>query len=184
MRLKSLILLAATTTSAFAGAEVAVRSATQARVFFDDQEIGQAPIRIRDVDPGFHEVRVESVASGESRVYEFYSPRNTTVTKNIDANFGRAAYDDVSYQGQGAPDDYNYDVAGQTDQVPPEAYEEAADRSYEEGKVDQKERTKVRIRNTAIGAGLLNELLNKGSSKKTIRNTALGGILLNEIINR
>jgi hypothetical protein len=172
------IALAIAAGPALAGAELHITSNAPARVLYDGEEIGEAPTSIRDVAPGFHELRVQSLASGESRVYDFYSPRTATVRKDVGVEFADAA----ASAAAAGPDDAAA-VAGTSHEHPGQAASPERD-AYEAGRRAEEERQKVRTRNTLLGAALANELLNRGSSKKTVRGVTLGGALLNEILRR
>jgi hypothetical protein len=60
--------------------------------------------------------------------------------------------------------------------APPVAYD-----PYDQYRYDQ-ERSKVRTRNTLLGAAVANEAFNRGNSKDLLRGVTLGGAILNEIV--
>lgn len=151
-------------TPAVAGLNLVLNANTQTRVFFDGNEVGQTPTTLADVAPGFHEVRVESLQTRESRVYAIYSPATAAIEKSIQVQWEGAQAEGVA---EDAPD-VNPDVA---------AAEQAR-------RANQNERNKVRTRNALLGAAVANEIFNKGNSKKTLRGVSLGGALLNELIKR
>lgn len=154
----------ALSTPAVAGLNLALNANTQTRVFFDGNEVGQTPTTLADVAPGFHEVRVESLQTQESRVYSIYSPASATIEKSIQVQWEGAQAEAVSDDAPAV----NADVA---------AAEQAR-------RAAQAERNKVRTRNTALGVAVANELFNRGKSKKVVRGVSLGGALLNELIKR
>ena len=151
-------------TPAVAGLNLVLNANTPSRVFFDGNETGQTPTTLADVAPGFHEVRVESLQTREVRLYDIYSPASATLQKDIQIQWEGAVAEAV---GDEAPA-VNADVA-------------AAEQARRDA---QKERDKVRTRNTLLGAAVANEVFNKGSSKKALRGVSLGGALLNELIKR
>jgi len=173
-----------TAAGAQAGAEVSVAADVQGAVYFDGEEIGTTPLKIKNVDPGFHTVKVVNPADRSERTYEFYSPRTIGVDKQIDATFAAGSASPTDVYGSAPGTEPIYQVAGDTYQPTVPQSQAVEERSYEEGRRYEQERRKVRTRNTLLGAGLLNELLNKGGSKRTVRGVALGGALLNELINR
>ena len=170
MRSLVAVLVLVSVRAAFAGAEINLEANSPARVLFDGEEVGQTPTTIRDVAPGFHEVRVQSIATGEVRAYDLYAPRTAVVRK------------DIAIQFDGVPAEPLGDDAPPVD---PEAQAQADAEAAEAAKLARsKEREKVRTRNTLLGVAAANELLNRGSSKKAMRGVSLGGALLNELIKR
>lgn len=163
-KLLALLLIAA---PALAGANLNVTANAPAQVLLDGQEVGQTPASLPEVPPGFHEVRVVSVSTGEARTYDIYSPARATLQK------------DIAIQFQGVQPPPVEDVAGEAPGVDPDiaAEEEARRREHAE-------RNKVRTRNALLGTAAVNEIFNKGKSKKVLRGVSLGGALLNELIKR
>ena len=147
-----------------AGANLVINANSPSRVSFDGAEVGQTPTTLASVAPGFHEVSVQSLATGEVRVYDVYSPASVTIQKDIQIQFEGVAPQAVSADAPGV----NPDVEAAA----------AAERAR------QNERNKVKTRNVLLGAAVANEVFNKGSSKKALRGVSLGGALLNELIKR
>jgi hypothetical protein len=175
-----LVVALVSATALGAGAVVNLSSETPARVFFDNEEVGTTPMSIRDVKPGFHRLRLVDTGSGDIREYEFYSPESVTVIKDVNVNFAAGPATAPGPYAQPAPGPA---VAPAAAEAAPQAASDQA-RSYEEGRRAERERQKVRTRNTLLGIGVANEIFNKGSSKKTVRGVSLGGALLNELFNR
>ncbi|MBI4863112.1 MAG: hypothetical protein HY815_23030 [Candidatus Riflebacteria bacterium] len=170
-----------TASAAMAGAQVNVSANAPAKIYFDDQFVGQAPFSLRNAPPGFHQLRVENQATGENRVYDFYSPKGAAVVKEVTVQFAGG-----QDQGPPPPDggmEPPSAVAGDAQQYPAEAAS-AEREAAERARRAEQQRQKRRLRNTLLGVAVGNELLNKGSSKKTVRGVSLGGALLNELFNR
>lgn len=146
------------------GVNLTLNANTPSRVIFDGEEIGQTPTSMAEVAPGFHEVRVESLATREVRIYDVYSPASVVLQKDIQIQFEGVAPEPTAAD---AP------PVDPTIEAEAEARRRAA-----------AERNKVRTRNTLLGAAAANEIFNKGSSKKALRGVSLGGALLNELIKR
>lgn len=170
--------------SASAGSQINVKTNAPAVVYFDDEEIGQAPLSIRDIEPGFHRVLVKSSLSGEARSYELYSPRKVNLVKEVDIQFEGGSDAALppppgEYDGPAGPA-----VAGEVGAAPPPDSAAAENDAYRIGRQAEKERQQRRLRNTLLGAAVANEVLNKGGSKGTVRGVTLGGALLNELFKR
>jgi len=155
-----------------AGVEINVQGNAEAKLYLDGEFVGQSPMSIRNVSPGFHQLKAENVATGEVRIYDFYSPARAMIVKDLA----------LTVAGEGA---YPPPPAVAGDAEAQAAASAAAEReAYEAGKRARAEREKVRTRNVLLGAAVANELFNRGSSKKTVRGVSLGGALLNELFRR
>lgn len=147
-----------------AGGIVTLESDEQAHVYLDSEEVGTTPLTLSNIEPGYHTIRLENPRTGQIRDYNFYSPRKTTVQKSFTTVF---ANEPPAPARAGTPVYVQQPVAVQ---APPP--------------VERKDNSKARMRNVALGAGLVNEVFNKGSSKSGIRKGVVGAGLLNELLNK
>jgi hypothetical protein len=140
-----------------------LQSDEQAIIFLDGEEVGTTPVTLRDIEPGYHTVRFENPRTHQVREYQFYSPRKMTVEKQYAVDFSKEPM-----------------PAMQTGQVM------MAPQGQVLVPVEQpkKDNTKARMRNVALGAGLVNEVFNKGGSKSGVRKGVVGAGLLNELLNK
>ena len=147
--------------AAQANGVLTLQSDEQAFIFLDGEEVGTTPVTLKDIEPGYHTVRFENPRTHQVREYQFYSPRKMTVEKQYAVDFSKEPM-----------------PAMQTGQV-----------MVPQGQVvvqeqPKKDNSKARMRNVALGAGLVNEVFNKGGSKSGIRKGVVGAGLLNELLNK
>ncbi len=137
----------------------------QASVFVDNKYYGKTPLLVKNINDGVHEVMI--IKAGErsfvENVYVYASDRTKVM-----ADFTAASkYTNKSSQLV----QQDADPAVRDTYVP----EQRDNAEY------RRQRSKVRMRNTVLGLGLVNEFLGKGSSKSGTRKV-LGGLgILNEV---
>ena len=163
--MKMIIVLLLSAVPCFAAADLNVAASSPSRVFFDDAVVGQTPTAIREAAPGFHQLKVQCIATSEVRIYDLYSPASVAIRKDIDVRFAGAPEEEVASEAPGV----SSEVAGEK-----AAYDKQA----------QKEREKRHLTNGLLAGAVANELLNKGRSKGAVRGITLGGALLNQLIKR
>ena len=135
----------------------------QASVFVDNKYYGKTPILIRNLTDGIHEVMV--IKAGErayvDKVQVYPNDRNKVMVDfTSTSKYGRKTLDN-------------------RDELDDTASESANTQSdYER----RKERSKVRMRNTILGLGVLNEVMTKHHRTRRNVRKVLGGLeILNEL---
>ncbi|MBI4871912.1 MAG: PEGA domain-containing protein [Candidatus Riflebacteria bacterium] len=148
--------------AARANGVLVLESDQQSVIFLDGEEVGTTPVTLRDIEPGYHAVRFDNPQTGQSKQFQFYSPRKITLEKHLVVEFAKEPM-------PVAQPVYVQPVAPVVQAPPPP---------------EHKDNTKARMRNVMLGAGLVNEVFNKGKSKGGIRKGVVGAGLLNELINK
>ena len=138
----------------------------QASVFVDNKYYGKTPLLVKNINDGVHEVMI--IKAGErsfvENVYVYASDRTKVM-----ADF-TAASKYTNKSSQLVQQDADPAVR---DTYVPEQRDDAAWR---------RERSKVRMRNTVLGLGLVNEFLGKRGSSRSKTRKVLGGLgILNEV---
>ena len=83
----SALLLLLPMTALHARATLTVVSNEPGTVFLDEEAVGQSPLTLTDVDPGYHHLRLVSRRTGETRLVDVYSPRKATIEKTLQVDF-------------------------------------------------------------------------------------------------
>ncbi|MBI4867830.1 MAG: PEGA domain-containing protein [Candidatus Wallbacteria bacterium] len=154
--------LALSIPGAYAAGIVNIDSDQPATVIVDGEEVGATPITVRDLAPGYHTIRLENPRTQQFREFNFYSPKRSSVEKDIRLTWADVPPPVIHTQPVGEPV-----YAAPPPPEPP-----------------KKDNTKARMRNTMLGIGLVNEVFNKGGSKGGVRKGVVGAGLLNELINK
>ncbi|MBI4872685.1 MAG: PEGA domain-containing protein [Candidatus Riflebacteria bacterium] len=158
------LLAALATTSAHAGAHITVRSDLPATVVVDGRAVGKTPLRVKMLYAGDRKIEVHNRATGLSYTYKVRSPEGRTASRIIDTSF------------QGAPPLTRPIIEQVTLAAPPEPL---AKPTHE----NRRTREKVRIRNTVLGASLVNALFNHGPHRNGIFVGLFWLGLLNELLH-
>lgn len=151
----------------FAYGELSIDSfPDQASVFVDNKFYGKTPLLVKNIKDGVHEVMV--IKAGErsfvENVYVYPSDR-TKVMADFTATSKYSSKSSNLVQQSSDP--------AVSDTYVPEKKDDTQWR---------RERSKVRMRNTVLGLGVLNEVLGKRGRTRTNTRKVLGGLgILNEL---
>jgi len=150
-----------------------------AEVYIDGKFAGFAPLKLTNVSAGFHKIMV-------------VRPDALPYMTSVIVEEGRDSYVKAVFNIQAQPKiQQTYTQQPQTQypqyqqQYTPQPSKEEIIRQYEEQKRRKAERRRVRIRNTTLGIGLLNEVFTKHKrTRHNLRKGLTGLGLLNELIGR
>ena len=175
-----------------AGANIKVYSDAPARVWIGGEELGVAPLVMRDLKPGQHEVKIENVRTNQTQSFIVRSPKSGTLEREIRARWS----DGAGSQPVAAQPIAAQPVACAQPAVQPIAAPRASIEANAGAAIvaDEPEAAppaksivpaKSQARKVLIGAALANEVFNKNKKLKAgLRKGAVGLGLLNEIANK
>lgn len=148
-----------------------VDSDITAQVILDDEPLGTTPVLIKGVKPGVHTMKVVDPRTSLVREYNIYSPRSVTIQKDLFVTFGDVPVPATAPAAHLAP--------------PPGAAQGSAIAPPPASAHPKGKNKKARFRNIVLGGALVNEVFNNSrKGKKTVRKGLLGAGLLNELLNR
>jgi hypothetical protein len=195
---RSLTLALALALASGAGADAVLHFTTDepSRISVDGEDIGPAPLTIRDMRPGRYEIAVENTHTGQVKSYLVRSPRSARVERNYTVNFAPPLQADASApRPPPAPalEPALGGVAVPLAETPPPANAvlppaapgaiPAADPAVAAKMA--KDRARARTRAAVIGVAVADALLvKKKRTKNRILGAALGVGVLNEVFNR
>ncbi len=138
-----------------AAVDLDIRADRASRVYVGSQYVGDAPLTLRNLKPGTHQILIEDVATREVRTFMIPSPEQLTVERRLDVSWNTAAYP----------------VAAVGTSAPPPARAESVGKTH--------------TRNALVGATVLSQILTKdGRDRKRQRNVGLGAVGLNELFRK
>ncbi len=170
----AVLLSVAWTATASAAGIVNVRSIPVSEVYLDDQAMGATPLAISGISRGDHVLKLVEPVSGNAKRLYFRIPNRVNIQKDINVEFYPDDEANTVLRADGS------DAA----HVAPKALPNKRDskqvkRDSKQTKHKDKDNSKVRIRNTALGVGAVG-LLTGSTPLKAI---GLGGALVNELVN-
>ncbi|MBI4872797.1 MAG: PEGA domain-containing protein [Candidatus Riflebacteria bacterium] len=176
-----------------AALSLSVTSDREAKVYLGDTYLGLTPLTVSAIAPGTFALRVESVDTGEVKTFNLVSTHVADTQKSIEVRFNPVVqaepprpsppvrvyrerayvpsptyYPSVCYPSHAAPSYYGYSRG-----VPVHGgYDPYCGRN----------RSLNRFRNVLLGAGLANEVFNRGRSRGDLRRGILGATLFSELV--
>ncbi len=158
------LLAAATTATTLAGARITVQSDLPAVVVVDGKAVGKTPLQVNMLYAGDRKVEVQNKATGLAYSYKVRSPETGTACRIINSCF------------EGAPPIVKPAIDQVTLAAPPEPLARPTHAS-------RRVREKVRIRNTVLGAGLINAIFNHGPHRAGVFGWLFWIGLVNELLH-
>lgn len=180
-----LVLSTLMSTASLAAGRVAITSVIPTRLFLDGRLIGITPLQLSQLGRQHHTVVAQNTVTGEQKAFNVGGRRGRGGPRTIVIEWPRACAPVgrpvvVQPLGRPYPTYGELPVAYATPVVG--AYDPyATSNDYDQYRWDQ-ERSKVRTRNTLLGAAVANEAFNRGNSKDLLRGVTVGGAILNEIV--